>query len=158
MMELIIKGLTGEPQTVTVTVSTTVGELKQLIAQRFQVPPLRQKLCISNGHTIHLDNDLKTVSAYGLSSGTSVSLLILSRPVPFQVFIKNEKGQTETYDVTEDETVDSLQRKIFNKQRTPGDQQRLIYSGRQLESKKKLKDYDITSGSTIYMTLCLRGG
>ncbi|KAK1806902.1 hypothetical protein P4O66_005385 [Electrophorus voltai] len=158
MMELIIKGLNGEPQAVTVTASTTVGELKQLIAQRFQVPPSRQKLCMSNGHTIHLDNDLKTVSAYGLSSGTSVSLLILSRPVPFQVFIKNEKGQTKTYDVTEDETVDSLQRKIFNKERTPVDQQRLIYSGRQLESDKKLKDYDITSGSTIYMNLRLRGG
>ncbi|XP_076855240.1 ubiquitin-like protein ISG15 [Brachyhypopomus gauderio] len=157
-MELVIKGLTGEPRAVTVNASTTVRQLKQLIAQLFEVPPSRQKLCVSNGHTIHLDNDAKTVSDYGLSSGSSVSLLILSRPAPFQVFVRNEKGQTHTYEVTDDETVDGLQRKIFNKERTPVDQQRLIFEGRQLESGKTLKDYNITLESTIFMTLRLRGG
>uniref|UniRef100_A0A4W4H4F8 ISG15 ubiquitin like modifier n=1 Tax=Electrophorus electricus TaxID=8005 RepID=A0A4W4H4F8_ELEEL len=103
-------------------------------------------------------HDLKTFSAYGLSSRSSVLPLILSRPVPFQVLVKNEKDQKKTYDVTEDETVDELQRKIFNKERIPVDQQRLIYSSRQLEPDKKLKNYNITSGSTIYMTLCLWGG
>uniref|UniRef100_A0A673GXG4 Ubiquitin-like domain-containing protein n=1 Tax=Sinocyclocheilus rhinocerous TaxID=307959 RepID=A0A673GXG4_9TELE len=38
------------------------------------------------------------------------------------------------------------------------DQQRLIYNGRQLETGRKLQEYDITPLSTIQMTLRLRGG
>ncbi|KAF4074711.1 hypothetical protein AMELA_G00242320 [Ameiurus melas] len=109
-------------------------------------------------NTKRLDQDQKTVRDYGLSSGSTVMLLICTTPAPLQVFVRNEKGQTKTYDVTEDETVDQLMRKIYQKEGTPVDQQRLIYNGRQLDSGRKLQDYNIVSGSTIHMTLRLRGG
>uniref|UniRef100_A0A8C1ZKD3 Ubiquitin-like domain-containing protein n=1 Tax=Cyprinus carpio TaxID=7962 RepID=A0A8C1ZKD3_CYPCA len=66
-------------------------------------------------------------------------------------------GGIGTYDVDVNETVDQLQTKIYNKERVPEDQQKLIYKGKGLESGKKLQDYNITSGDTIYMTLRLRG-
>ncbi|KAI5085326.1 hypothetical protein C0J45_23784, partial [Silurus meridionalis] len=71
---------------------------------------------------------------------------------------KNEKGQIKTYDITDSETVDQLMRKIYQIEGTPLDQQRLIYNGQQLESGRRLQDYNIQPGSTIYMTLRLRGG
>uniref|UniRef100_A0A3B1JNV4 ISG15 ubiquitin like modifier n=1 Tax=Astyanax mexicanus TaxID=7994 RepID=A0A3B1JNV4_ASTMX len=74
----------------------------------------------------------------------------------FQVFVRNEKGQTKTYDVSEEETVDELKTKVYNKERTPTDQMRLVCGGKQLDS-GTLKDYNIQSGSTIHMTLRLRG-
>ncbi|XP_026995899.2 polyubiquitin-like [Tachysurus fulvidraco] len=157
-MELIIKVLSGETKTVQVNPGDTIGALKQKVAQIFNARPSRLRLSVTNGCVVQLDNDQETVSSYGLSSGATVMLLISMTPVPLQVFVKNEKGQMKTYDVTDDETVDQLMKKVRQKEGAPEDQQRLIYSGRQLESGRKLQDYGIVSGSTIHMTLRLRGG
>ncbi|ROI16627.1 Glutamyl-tRNA(Gln) amidotransferase subunit C, mitochondrial [Anabarilius grahami] len=162
-MELKIKMLNGDVRSLEVRDNATVGELKQLISHLFNLPPnSKQKLSSENGHRISLDDDSRSLSSCGLCSGSVVMLLITipepSNPEPFQVFVKNEKGQIKTYDVDANETVDQLQTKIFQKERVPSDQYRLIYSGRQLEAGKKLQDYDIKSGSTIHMTLRLRGG
>ncbi|KAK7172791.1 hypothetical protein R3I93_002804 [Phoxinus phoxinus] len=157
-MELIIKLMGGDEKPLVVNGNATVGELKQLISQHFNEPPHRLKLSIDNGHRISLEDDSKTLSSYGLHSGsvTVVSLIITNRP--FQVFVKNEEGQTKTYDVDVSETVDQLQDKISRKESVPKDQFRMIYKGKQLEAGKRLQDYGITSGSTIYMTLRLRAG
>ncbi|XP_051551840.1 polyubiquitin-like isoform X6 [Myxocyprinus asiaticus] len=157
MMDLEVTRLNGDKKRLTVDSNATVGELKKRISEVFRDHPSQQKLSANNGHRISLDDDSRTLSSYGLHSGSAVMLLI-TNPGPLQVFVKNEKGQTKTYDVDVNETVDQLQQKIYNKERVPVDQQRLIYNGRQLESGMKLLEYNITSGSTIHMTLRLRGG
>ncbi|XP_060763879.1 uncharacterized protein LOC132872807 [Neoarius graeffei] len=156
-MELSIKVLSGDTWTIFVKPNNTIGELKQQIGRLFKARPSRLKLSITNGQILRLDHDQKTVSDYGLSSGCTVMLLISTTPVPFQVFVKNENRQTKTYDITDDETVDQLMAKIRQKEGTPVDQQRLIYRSRQFDSGRKLQDYNIVSGSTIHMTLRLRG-
>ncbi|KAI7813260.1 ubiquitin-like [Triplophysa rosa] len=143
-MELLVKGFNGNTKRLTVDCNATVGELKKLILQDF----------------INFDNDSRTLRSYGLTSESSLMLLVTNPvkfPVLMQVFVRNEMGITSTYEVDPNETVDQLQREIYNKERVPLDQQRLIYNGRQLESGKKLNDYDITNQSTIHMTLRLRG-
>ncbi len=154
-MELTIRLLGGDVKHLKVNVDTTVGELKKLIHQHFGAAVVKQKLSADNGSHISLEDDSRTLSSYGLHSGSVVSLLITN---PFQVFVKNLSGQTKTYDVDVNETVDQLQTKIYNKERVVKDQQRLIYDGKQLESGKKLQDYNIARGSTIHMTGRLRGG
>uniref|UniRef100_A0A8C2ABW4 ISG15 ubiquitin like modifier n=1 Tax=Cyprinus carpio TaxID=7962 RepID=A0A8C2ABW4_CYPCA len=182
VMELTIKLMGGDEKSLVVSGEATVGELKQRISQLFGEPPYKQKLSADNGTHISLEDDSRTLSSYGLHSGSVVSLLITNPAGPFQVFVKNEKGQigtydvdvnetvdqlqtkifnklrTGTYDVDVNETVDQLQTKIFNKLRVPKDQQRLVFNGRQLEPGRKLQEYDITPLSTIHMTLRLRGG
>ncbi|XP_062873823.1 uncharacterized protein LOC134335250 [Trichomycterus rosablanca] len=157
-MELIIKLLSGETRSVSITPTTTIGELKRTIAQMYSTSTSRLKLSVTNGRIIQLDHDQKTVSDYGLMSGSTVMLLISATSMPFQVFVKNEKGQTKTYDVTDEENVAQLMRKVSQKEGIPVDQQRLIFNGRQLESNMRLQDYNITSESTIFLTLRLRGG
>ncbi len=154
-MELTIRLLGGDVKHLEVRGDTTVGELKKLIHQHFGAAVVKQKLSADNGSRISLEDDSRTLSSYGLHSGSVVSLLITN---PFQVFVKNLSGQTKTYDVDVNETVDQLQTKIYNKERVVKDQQRLIYDGKQLESGKKLQDYNIARGSTIHMTGRLRGG
>lgn len=157
-MQLTIKLLSGEVKRLEVSSDATVGILKQVISQYFNVPAFKQKLSAENGQRISLEDESRSLSSYGLNSGSVVMLLITTNPAHFQVLVKNEKGQVKTYDVDGNETVDQLQTKIYQKERVPKDQQRLIFNGRQLESGMKLQDYDITSLSTIHMTLRLRGG
>ncbi|XP_057181805.1 polyubiquitin-like [Triplophysa rosa] len=156
-MDLIIKEINGNTKRLPVDCNATVGHLKLLISHHFNVNPIQQKLSANNGQRINLDDDSRSLSSYGLHAGSTIALLITT-PGPMQVFVRNEKGITSTYDVNPNETVDQLQRKIYNKERVPVDQQRLIFNGRHLESGRMLQDYDITNHSTINMTLRLRGG
>ncbi|XP_062873824.1 polyubiquitin-like [Trichomycterus rosablanca] len=157
-MELIITLLSGETRSVYITPTTTIGDLKRTIAQMYNTRTSRLMLSITNGRIIQLDHDQRTVSDYGLVSGSTVMLLISATSMPFQVFVKNENGQTKTYEVTDEETVDQLMRKVSQIEGVPVDQQRLIFNGQQLQSGRRLQDYNITPESTIHMTLRLRGG
>jgi len=114
-----------------------------------------KQLEVSTNATV---GELKQVISQDFNEPRHKQKLSINNGRPFQVFVRNEKGQTKTYDVDANETVDQLQTKIFRKESVPKDQQRLIYNGRQLEAGMKLQDYEITSGSTIHMTLRLRGG
>ncbi|XP_056602310.1 polyubiquitin-like [Triplophysa dalaica] len=155
MMEIIVKGFNGNTERLTVDCDATVGKLKQLISTLFSVRPFQQKLSANNGQKTNLDDESRSLSSYGLHSGSTVVLLITN---PIQVFVKNEDGRTGTYEVYPDETVDQLQAKIYNKERVPVDQQKLIYNCKQLMPGKKLQEYDIKPKSTIFMTLRLRSG
>ncbi|KAL2100716.1 hypothetical protein ACEWY4_002477 [Coilia grayii] len=154
-MNIQIKFLNGSTYPLQVSPSTTIGELKKLIHGLSDHAPARQKLTTGNG--VNFSNDSSTLSAIGLKPGSCVMVLVTD-PAPSQVFLKNEKGQTSTYDVMPGETVTAFKSKVYQKEKVPVDQQRLIYNGKQLDDGRKLEDYDIVSGSTVYLTLRLRGG
>lgn len=155
-MDITVKMLTGQSVTLTVNPGDTVGTLKQLIKSYLDVAPECQKLTIHNGQVKILQDPSKPLSYYGLSSGSSVSLLVVE-PTTIQVFLKNEKGVTSTYDIDPNETVQSFKSKVFARERVPVDQQRLIYQGREM-MQGKLTDYGVEALGTIFLTLRLRGG
>ncbi|XP_066509310.1 uncharacterized protein [Hoplias malabaricus] len=154
-MDLTVTLLSGEFCRVNLSAAATVGDLRGEVAKSFDVTPSRVRLFMDNGQRVTFEDKQKTLSSYRLSSDSKIMARILS---PLQVFVMNEKGERKTYDVTEEETVDELQRKIYNKEQTAIDQQRLTFSGKQLETGKKLKEYNIANGSIINTTLRLRGG
>ncbi|XP_062389173.1 uncharacterized protein LOC134077525 [Sardina pilchardus] len=153
-IRLEIKFLNGETYPLEVSPSMTVGGLKRSIQLLSGDAPARLKL---NENGTNFSNDSSTLGAIGLRSGSRIMALVKD-PAPIQVFLKNEKGQTKTYDVAPGETVDEFKRKVHIKEKVPVEQQRLIYNGKHLEEGRKLEDYGIESESTIYLTLRLRGG
>lgn len=131
----------------------TVGSLKKHIQVKLGISPDRQRLMFEN--TL-LSDDSKSISSYGVRAGSKVFLLV-TEPVVIQVFLKNEKGQTSTYDISPSETVSDFKQKVQAREGTPVSQQRLIHEGREMMS-GKLEDYNVKALSTIYLTFRLRGG
>ena len=80
----------------------------------------------------------------------------LSEGISF--YVKTLTGKTLTINLKVTDCAKDVKQEIQDKEGIPPDQQRLIYSGKQLKDEEILNDLGITNGSTLHLVLRLRGG
>ena len=75
-----------------------------------------------------------------------------------QVFVKTLTGKTAEIFISTDATIFALKREIENELEWPAEQQRLIFSDKQLENDQTVSDYSITNHSVLHIVMILHTG
>jgi len=159
MMTTFIK-FNAKTITLEIEPNESIENIKQLIQDKEGISPEQQKLYyagkyLEEGYNLNDYNILK-------ESTINLSIGIIGGGIngenTKQIFIKTLQGKTLTLDVKDTDTISSIKEKIYEKEGIPQDQQRLVFSGKQLEDGNTVADYGIEAESNINLVLRLRGG
>ena len=73
--------------------------------------------------------------------------------VQMQIFVKTLTGKTITLNVEPSDSIYDVQVQIEGREGIPTDQQRLIFTGKQLGAELTLSDYNVERDSTLHLVL-----
>ena len=149
---IFIKTPAGNTFTIDVDYYDTIKYAKMIIDHKIGFPAENIQL-IFNGK--QLDND-RSFAECGIIKHSTLYLIIRQRS-GMQIFIKTLRGTIVVLDVEPNMSIDEVKSKVQDKEGLPPDSQRMVYGGMLLSNRRTLADYNVQSGSTIYLVLRLGG-
>jgi len=137
--------------TLAVESTDTIGLVKDKIREQVEYNKSCNVLTYS-GRKL-LDDEL-ALGSYNIQNGSPLQMALTDQ---YEIYVKTLTGKTLTFMVSPFNTIEEVKLKVQDKQGIPPDQQRLIYSGLQLDTKYTVGDYYIQKDSTLHLVLRLRG-
>lgn len=150
----------------------TLAHAFELASQTVERPDAKWQFSDTDSTTSHVEATM-TVWESGLYKTSLVAVVPADPPKPgdaipmayveipagpYEVSVKSLSGQTLAMAVEASDTVENLKQKVYDVSGVPCDQQRLVYSGLQLEDGRTMLDYCVGPNAVLHMILRLRGG
>ncbi|KAK8723123.1 hypothetical protein OTU49_011853, partial [Cherax quadricarinatus] len=81
-----------------------------------------------------------------------------SKSIKMLIKVKTLTGKEIEIDIEPTDKVERIKERVEEKEGIPPPQQRLIFSGKQMNDEKTAADYKVQGGSVLHLVLALRGG
>lgn len=91
----------------------------------------------------------------GIAVAAAAAALVASPALAETIFIKTLTGKTITVETELSDTVLAVKQKVQKQEGIPPEQQRLLFTGKQLEDDRTLADYAVKDNSVLHLVLRL---